>query len=67
MIVKCQQQNILKIRDGIPGHGPQKVLRRFKSWNSQERVALACGCSIPIAWLPKIERDELCLKNTSKV
>ncbi len=36
-MVKCQQQDIHKIRDGIPGHGPQEVLCRFQSVGS-ERV-----------------------------
>jgi hypothetical protein len=59
MIVKCQQQCIFKIRDGIPGHGPQKVLGQYRSvWGSM-CVALACGCSIPIMWLPKVERVKL--------
>ena len=57
MIVKCQQQCILKIRDGVPGHGPQEVLRRYKGQGDKDRVALACGCSLPVSWLPKTERD----------
>jgi hypothetical protein len=57
MIIKCQQQCIMKIRDGVPGHGPQEVLGRYKRSTSGERVALACGCSLPTSWLPKTERN----------
>lgn len=53
MIVNCQQKDIFKIKDGIPGHGPQITLFRFLS----DRVQLACGCSLPISWLPTAERD----------
>lgn len=56
VIVKCQQQNIHKIRDGIPGHGPQRVLGRYKGISS-ERVQLECGCSLPVLWLPTHERE----------
>jgi len=51
-MIDCQQQNIFKIRDKIPGHGPQKVLCRYHHLhNGIELVLLACGCSIPISWL----------------
>lgn len=55
--VECQQQNIFKIRDGIPGHGPQRVVARFHPTN--ERVQLECGCSLPLSWLPNLERDDV--------
>ena len=51
-LVKCQQQNIFKLRDGIPGHGPQEVRHV-----AHGRVYLACGCSIPLTWLPRVERE----------
>lgn len=53
-VVKCQQKDIFKIKSGIPGHGPQKVLCRFESPNC-ECVQLECGCSLPISWLPTKE------------
>lgn len=55
--VECQQ-NIFKIRDGIPGHGPQEALLRFKrcSHSNGERILLGCGCDIPITWLTKKEQ-----------
>ena len=53
-IVECQQQCIFKIRDGIPGHGPQKVLHVHDSY-----AYLACGCSIPISWLLGSEQEAI--------
>ncbi len=46
MIVKCQQQCIFKIRDGVPGHGPQKMI--YRSRRNGDRVHLECGCSLPL-------------------
>ena len=51
-IINCQQQDIFKIRDGIPGHGPQEVVNVCRG-----RVRLACGCSLPLTWLPRVERE----------
>ena len=48
--IRCQQQNIFKIRDGIAGHGRQEVVSVCRG-----RVRLACGCSLPLNWLPRIE------------
>jgi hypothetical protein len=58
VLVKCQQQDIFKIRDGIPGHGNQKALLRFKrhSHGNGERVLLGCGCDFPVTWLPTGEQ-----------
>jgi len=56
MIVECQQQDTFKIRDKIPGHGPQKVCRRSLGVGS-ERVLLECGCSLPLTWLTGAERE----------
>jgi hypothetical protein len=56
MVVKCQQQCIFKIRDKIPGHGPQKVQRKFRHHSGREYVRLACGCTLPVTWLPTSER-----------
>jgi hypothetical protein len=52
MLVKCQRTNE-EIRDGLPGHGHQEVLCRF---GRPERVMLECGCHLPLAWLPTLER-----------
>lgn len=58
MIVECQQRNIFKIRDKIPGHGPREVICRYQPlYNGSEHVLLACGCSIPIPWLPLTEQQ----------
>jgi len=56
MKIKCQQHNILKIKDKIPGHGTQeaRLLARYPG-----RVFLACGCNLPISWLPKHERERI--------
>lgn len=59
MIVKCQQQNILKIRDGIPGHGPQKVGFLYQTWDGRTYVSLNCGCFLPIAWLSTTKQREV--------
>jgi hypothetical protein len=50
--VECQQQDIFKIRDGMPGHGPQKVTGFFVG-----RVILACGCTLPVSWLASWEQS----------
>ena len=60
MIVKCQQQNIFKIRDKIPGHGFQEVLFRYYS-DGNEYIQLACGCTIPISWLLEKEQQAVLL------
>lgn len=57
MIVKCQQQCIFKIRDGVPGHGPQRVVRRLRYHGNSERVQLECGCTLPISWLKGFEQE----------
>jgi len=59
MIIECQQQNILKIGNKIPGHGPQEVRYRWRPFSFSERVLLGCGCSIPIPWLPLKEQQRL--------
>jgi hypothetical protein len=50
--IGCQQQDIFKIRDGVPGHGPQKVTAIDRG-----RVILECGCSLPISWLASWEQS----------
>lgn len=55
MKVVCQQQDILKIRDGIPGHGIQKVRHVCR----KKDVYLACGCHLPFSWLPKKEQHDV--------
>lgn len=55
MLVRCQQQDIFKIRDRIPGHGLQRPTLRYQGPNS-ELVRLDCGCSIPVSWLTLIEQ-----------
>lgn len=52
MKIKCQRTNE-EIRDGLPGHGRQEVTCRF---GRPERVMLACGCHLPLTWLPTLER-----------
>ncbi len=56
--IECQQQNIMKIRDGIPGHGQQEVRRKHHPiFSGSIRVLLACGCSLPIPWLSGVEQQ----------
>ncbi len=55
-IVTCQQKCIFKIKDGIPGHGPQKVLRKYRHHSGREYVQLKCGCTLPVTWLPTLEQ-----------
>ncbi len=57
MTIDCQQQCIFKIRDGVPGHGPQKVIRRLRQYGSSERVQLECGCTLPVSWLKGAEQE----------
>jgi hypothetical protein len=52
MKIKCQRTSE-EIRDGVPGHGHQEVMFRF---GRPERVMLACGCHLPLTWLPTLER-----------
>lgn len=67
MVVDCQQQNILKIRDRIPGHGPQIAKCRYHPLhNGSECVLLACGCVLPVPWLPERERQAV-LQNVPKL
>lgn len=47
VFVRCQQKDTQAIREGIPGHGPQRITAVY-----QRRVHLECGCSLPISWLP---------------
>jgi hypothetical protein len=56
MIVKCQQKDIFKIRDKIPGHGPQEVSHRFLGVYG-EYVYLECGCYHHISHLTNLERE----------
>ena len=56
LYVNCQQQDIFKIRDGIRGHGPQRVTALRKG-NAQ----LSCGCSLPVSWMP--EWEQVALRN----
>jgi len=56
MLIKCQQTDIFKIRDGIPKHGLQKAKFWYRS-RSVEHVRLACGCELPTSWLPVNERQ----------
>lgn len=65
-IINCQQQDILKIKDGIPSHGPQIAKFRYRPLHSGfEYVRLACGCALPISWLPLRERQDV-LQNVPK-
>lgn len=67
MMVQCQQQSILKIRDRIPGHGPQENRVQYHPlYNGSECVLLACGYTIPIPWLPKKEQQAV-LRNVPKL
>ena len=56
-MIVCQQRDIFKIRDKIPGHGPQPVVCKFIH-NGFEYVRLKCKCSIPVSWLPRKEKPE---------
>lgn len=57
MTIKCQQQDIHKIRDGIPGHGRQEIVEVVRPGEYEPAyVHLRCGCSIPLAWLPRVEQ-----------
>ncbi len=59
-MVICQQRNIFKIRDKIPGHGPQKILCRYHHlYNGPELVLLACGCAISRSRLTLKEQNTL--------
>ncbi len=54
MLVNCQQKDVLKIRDGIPGHGLQEAYGQRDG-----RVYLSCLCAFPLGWLPKVERERV--------
>ncbi len=56
MIIECQQKDIFKIRDKIPGHGPQEVRSRYLGVYG-EYVCLECGCSHRIDHLTNVERE----------
>ena len=59
-MIECQQQDIFKIRDHIPGHGLQAIEFTYRPLFSGSRyIKLACGCSIPILRLPKKEQDQV--------
>jgi hypothetical protein len=53
--VRCQQKDTHKIREGIPGHGPQRVTSVYR--RDGIHAHLECGCSFPISWLPIWERN----------
>lgn len=60
--VTCQQQDIYKIRDGVPGHGPQIVqslMFHDRPKPSRPYVHLACGCFLPVSYMPRCEADLL--------
>ena len=57
-MINCQQRDILKIRDRIPGHGLQETRVRYRPLHGgSEYVLLACGCALPIPWLPRKEQQ----------
>lgn len=64
---ECPQRNILKIRDKIPGHGPQEAKCLYRPLhNGSIHIMLACGCSVPIWWLP-LEEQHTILRNVRKL
>jgi hypothetical protein len=55
MKVRCQYKH--------GSHGMQDAeFRYIPLHNGSEYVKLACGCSIPIPWLPCFERDAVLLE-----
>lgn len=55
--VICQQQDIYKIRDGVRGHGRQRVMAvTLSDVRRCRRAVLACGCKILVDWLPLREQ-----------
>jgi hypothetical protein len=55
IFIRCQQKDTQAIREGRPGHGPQRVTSVYRS--DSVHVRLECGCSFPISWLPIWERN----------
>jgi len=53
LFIDCQQHNIQFTREGVPGHGPQAVVD-FQM--EPLAVIMACGCALPLDWLPRWER-----------
>jgi len=67
MIVECQQQDILKIRDKIPGHGPREAVCLYRPFgDGRVDVLLECFCSVPIRWFPLKEQHAI-LRNVRKL
>ena len=66
LYIKCQQQDIHKIQDGIAGHGPRRVHRFTVDNFSGMSVILSCGCCLPISWMP-IWESEACLKFKERI
>lgn len=58
MQIPCQQQDSFKIRDGVPGHGLQNVQGQTRH-GDKRWVDLACGCALPVSYLPTHEREHL--------
>jgi len=54
LFVHCQQQDIHAIREGIPGHGSQRVTSVYRRGGVY--IRLECGCNLPITWLPAWEQ-----------
>ena len=57
--IRCQQLDISKIRDGIKGHGLQAAIAVRRRRQGQQIVSLACGCSLPVSYLPGKEKNAL--------
>ncbi len=54
MLVMCRQKDVLKIQEGIPGHGLQEAVGQRNG-----RIYLKCLCSMPLGWLPLAERGRV--------
>ncbi len=58
--VTCQEQDIFKIRDGVRGHGSQRVLGvTLGDVGHDRRAILECGCKIPVDWLALREQSSV--------
>ena len=55
MEIACQQKDIFKIRDKVPGHGLQEVIKVDNY--IYKKVILKCGCYVPFSYLPKKEQE----------
>lgn len=54
-MIICQQQDIHKIFNRIPGHGLQEIVNidnyQYKS------IKLSCGCNLPYSYLSDKEKE----------